>query len=266
VMLAFSSPHAELGAPEKFKQQYKDAFPETPYTGMSTGKPSDKYAWYYPTPVEDPRVTLAAMVTALDDYVGQIVKVLQEKGISDNTLIMFTSDNGPHDEGGGDPTFFKASAPYKGMKRDVYDGGIHVPMIVQWPRAITKPRVDDTPWAFADVLPTLADVADVSLHSVPRVKTNGVSIQPLLKDDPEKMPERVLYWEFGKQAGDPNSGVIGEVFQAARRGKWKAVRYGMEAAVELYNIEDDPSESIDLSSRTPNVHREFVELFEKHKG
>jgi arylsulfatase A-like enzyme len=266
VMLAFSSPHAELAAPQKYTQLYKDAFPETPYTGMSTGEPSDKYAWYYPTPVDDPRRTLAAMVTALDDYVGQIMKVLQEKGILDNTLIMFTSDNGPHDEGGGDPTFFKASAPYKGMKRDVYDGGIHVPMIVHWPRAITKPRVDDTPWAFADVLPTLADVADVSLHSVPRVKTNGVSIRPLLKDDPDKMPERVLYWEFGKQAGDPNSGVIGEVFQAARRGKWKAVRYGMDAAVELYNIDDDPGESVDLSTRTPDVHREFVELFEKHKG
>jgi arylsulfatase A-like enzyme len=152
------------------------------------------------------------------------------------------------------------------MKRDVYDGGIHVPMIVHWPRAITKSRVDDTPWAFADVLPTLAEIANVPLLSVPRVKTNGVSIQPLLKDDPDQIPDRVLYWEFGKQAGDPNSGVIGEVFQAARRGKWKAVRYGMEAAVQLYNIEEDPGESLDLSATTPEVHRDFVELFEKYKG
>jgi arylsulfatase A-like enzyme len=266
VMLAFSSPHAELGAPEKYVTPYENQFAEPPYTGMSTGTPADKYAWYYPEPVDNPHATLAAMVTALDDYVGQIVTTLEKKGIADNTLIIFTSDNGPHDEGGGDPTFFKASQPYKGMKRDVYDGGIHVPMIVHWPRSITQGRVDDTPWAFADVLPTFADLAGVSLNSVPRVKTNGVSISGLLRDNPEKIDERVLYWEFGKQAGDPNSGIVGEVFQAARRGQWKAVRYGMEAPIELYNITEDPGENEDLSAKEPEVFQEFVELFEKHKG
>lgn len=265
VMLAFSSPHAELAAPAKYIRRYEKLFSETPYTGMSTGTACDKFAWYYPTPVENPRATFAAMVTAIDDYVGQIVRALEEKGIADNTLIIFTSDNGPHDEGGADPKFFKAAQPYKGIKRDLYDGGIHVPMIVHWPKAITKPRVDATPWAFADVLPTLADIAGVSLDSVPRVKTNGLSIRPLLKNDPEKLPERTLYWKFGKQAGDPNSGIIGEVFQAARRGKWKAVRYGIDAPVELYNIDEDPGESVELSERFPEVHRQFVELFEKHK-
>ncbi|MDA7511594.1 sulfatase-like hydrolase/transferase, partial [Verrucomicrobia bacterium] len=162
--------------------------------------------------------------------------------------------------------FFKSSEPYKGMKRDVYDGGIHVPMIVHWPAAIQTGRVDETPWAFADVLPTLADVAGVSLNRVPRVKTNGVSIRGLLSDEPVAMPERVLYWEFGKQAGDPNSGVIGEVFQAARRGAWKAVRYGLEAPVELYNIETDPGESEELSGKYSSIHQEFSELFEKYEG
>ncbi len=265
VMLMFSSPHAELAAPEKYLRQYRNQFPEKPYTGMSTGSPSDKYAWYYPTPVDNPHATLAAMVTALDDYVGQIVAALETQGIVDNTLILFTSDNGPHDEGGGDPTFFKASAPYKGMKRDVYDGGIHVPMIVHWPQAIQQARADDTPWAFADLLPTFADIAGVSLNSVPRLKTNGVSIRTLLKDDPGTLAERTLYWEFGKQAGDPNSGIVGEVFQAARRGQWKAVRYGMDAAVELYRINEDPGENVELSERFPEIHLEFVELFEKHK-
>ncbi len=266
VFLAFSSPHAELAAPEKYIQQYSEQFPETPYAGMSTGNPSDKYAWYYPEPVDNPHATLAAMVTALDDYVGQIVKTLKALGKLDNTLIMFSSDNGPHDEGGGDPKFFKASAPFKGMKRDVYDGGIHVPMIVQWPRAIQQPRVDDTPWAFSDVLPTFADVAGVSLNAVPRVQTNGVSIQTLLKDSPGTIPERTLYWEFGKQAGDPNSGVIGEIYQAARRGPWKAVRYGLDAPVEIYNIVDDPGETQELSQSMPDIHREFVELFKQYEG
>lgn len=263
VMLAFSSPHAELAAPEPYLQPYLNMFPEIPYTGMATGEPSDKYAWYYPDPVERPRATLAAMVTALDDYVGEIVATLEERGIADNTLIFFTSDNGPHDEGGGDPDFFEASKPYKGIKRDLYDGGIHVPMIVHWPKEITQPRVDDTPWAFADVLPTLAELANVSLHQVPRVKTNGVSIRTLLRDDPQPIPERLLYWEFGKQAGDPNSGIIGEVFQAARRGPWKAVRYGLEAPVELYRLDVDPGETDDLAQQEPDIHQEFTKLFEQ---
>ena len=80
------------------------------------------------------------------------------------------------------------------------------------------------------------------------------------------LPQRTLYWEFGKQAGDPNSGIVGEVFQAARRGKWKAVRYGMEAPVEIYNIVEDPGESRELSNSMPEVHREFVELFSEHAG
>ncbi len=266
VTLCFSSPHAELAAPDEFVQPYESQFKETPYTGMSTGTPDDKYAWYYPEAVEKPNATLAGMVTALDAYVGKIVAALEEKGIADNTLIIFTSDNGPHDEGGADPKDLKASAPYKGMKRDLFDGGIHVPMIVHWPAAIKTARVDDTPWAFADVLPTFADIAGVPLTSVPRVKTNGVSIAGRLNDKPKEMPERILYWEFGKQAGDPNSGIIGEIFQGARRGKWKAVRYGMDADVELYNIEEDPGESEELSEQHPEIHDEFQTLFKDHQG
>ncbi|KAA1258726.1 Arylsulfatase [Rubripirellula obstinata] len=261
VALMFSSPHAELAAPQQYIEPYENTFDETPYTGMKTGQPSDKYAWYYPAPVQKPYATMAAMVTALDDYVGDIVATLQAEGIADDTLIFFTSDNGPHDEGGGDPTFFRASEPYQGMKRDVYDGGIHVPMIAYWPRKITVPRVDSTPWAFADVLPTLADLAGVSLLDVPRVKTNGISIAGLLKDDPIPVAERTLYWEFGKQAGDPNSGIIGEIFQAARRGPWKAVRYGQDADVEVYNLESDLGESNNLADQHPEIQQEFESLF-----
>lgn len=264
ILLAFSSPHADLAAPERYVRPYEGIFEEEPYAGMTGPEPRDPYAWYYPAPVERPRATLAGMVSALDDYVGRIVAALDDRGLADDTLIFFTSDNGPHDEGGGDPEFFKASAPYKGIKRDLYDGGIHVPMIVSWPGAIRKARVDDTPWAFCDALPTFAELAGVSLDSVPRVKTNGVSIRGLLRDDPEPMAERTLYWEFGKQAGDPNSGIIGEVYQAARRGPWKAVRYGQEAPVELYRLDTDPGEARDLAGEHAEIHRGFVELFEEH--
>ena len=204
------------------------------------------------------------MVTALDDYVGQIIDVLKSKEMLDNTIIIFTSDNGPHDEGGANPEFFKAAYPYKGQKRDLYDGGIHVPMIVQWPDRIKKARVDDTPWLFADILPTLADIADVDLNVVPRVRTNGVSITGLLGDDPLKMSERILYWEFSKQVGDPNSGIIGDTFQAARKGDWKAVRYGFDAPVELYNITKDPHESNNLASTDKERTKMFLDIFNKY--
>ena len=265
VFLAYSSPHAELDVPEKYSSIYENQFEAEPYTGMSTGQPSDKYAWYYPAHLDNPHATFAGMVTALDAYVGRVITTLKAINKLENTLIIFTSDNGPHDEGGGDPSFFKASAPYRGMKRDLYDGGIHVPMIVHWPEMITQGRVDNTPWAFADVLPTFADLAKVSLNQVPRVRTNGHSIKSLLNDNPSPLPERTLYWEFGKQAGDPNSGIIGEVFQAARRGPWKAVRYGRNAATELYHILKNPSESKELSKSYPEIYQQFVDLFTEHQ-
>ncbi len=260
VFMSYSSPHAELAAPAKYMEMYDGKFEEKPYIGMSQGKEIEKYASYYPDPVANPNATLAAMITALDDYIGQIYAVLEEKGIAENTLIIFTSDNGPHDEGGADPDFFKASEPYKGMKRDVYDGGIHVPMIMHWPAKVKKARVDETPIAFADFFPTFADLSGVSLNAIPRLKINGVSIAGRLQEKPVEMPVRILYWEFGKQAGDPNSGIVGEVFQAARRGQWKAVRYGIQSPVELYNLDSDPGESTELSTQHPEVYEEFVNL------
>lgn len=264
IFLSYSSPHAELAAPEHYLQLYEGKFEEKPYIGMSQGKEVEKYASYYPEPVANPNATLAAMVTALDDYIGQIYAVLVKKGMADNTLIIFTSDNGPHDEGGASPAYFKASEPYKGMKRDVYDGGIHVPFIAHWPAGIKTGRVDDTPLAFADMFPTFGELAGVSMNVIPRLKINGISIAGRLQDDPLPMDERTLYWEFGKQAGDPNSGIVGEVFQAARKGPWKAVRYGLEAPVELYNLDSDPGEGIELSKEHPEIHAEFVSLFEEY--
>lgn len=266
VMLCYSSPHAELAVPDQYSSPYVDVLPKQPYLGM-TADPADRdrYARYYPDPVEHPHAVLAGMVTALDDYIGRILDALRAKGELDNTLVIVTSDNGPHEEGGADPELTRAAEPYRGRKRDLYDGGIHVPMICHWPAQIKSGRVDDTPWAFADMLPTLADVADVDLDRVARVKTNGQSVAGRLRDDPQTMPERMLYWEYSQQIGDPNSGVLGNVYQAARRGPWKAVRYGPDAPVELYNLDDDPSETRELSKEQSEIYREFVSQF-KHRG
>lgn len=263
LMLTYTSPHAELGVPSEFSDPYK--FKEARYKGMEGGVASDKYAAYYPEPVDKPNAVLAGMVSALDHYIGQLIKTLEKEGKLDNTIIFFTSDNGPHDEGGASPEFFKASAPYKGQKRDLYDGGIHVPMIIQWPAKIKQPRVDETPWLFADVLPTLADIAGVNLNIVPRVHTNGVSIKGLLNDKPAEMAERTLYWEFSKQVGDPNSGIIGDTYQAARKGNWKAVRYGFDAPLELYDIIKDPGEKNNLANSHKAIAKEFLALFEEYK-
>jgi len=119
VFLAFSSPHAELAAPDKYTQQYEAQFPENPYTGMSTGEPCDKYAWYYPTPVENPRATFAGMVTALDDYVGQLTAELEEQGILNNTMILFTSDNGPHGRRGRRPDVLQSVSALQGESSEM---------------------------------------------------------------------------------------------------------------------------------------------------
>ncbi|QDU88521.1 Arylsulfatase [Pirellulimonas nuda] len=263
-MLCYSSPHAELAVPQQYSRPYESEMPAAPYLGTHAKTGQDRYARYYPDAVAHPHATLAGMVTALDDYVGRIMAALQAKGVADNTLMIFTSDNGPHEEGGASPEYFRAAAPYRGIKRDLYDGGIHVPMICSWPARITKGRVDDTPWAFADMLPTLADVAGVQLEDVPRLSTNGVSIKGLLGDRPRPPTERTLYWEFSEQVGDPNSGVLGKTYQAARRNQWKAVRYGRDASTELYDVIADPGETHDLAAAEPALHQEFLQLFEEN--
>ena len=188
---------------------------------------------------------------------------LEAKGIADNTLVFFTSDNGPHEEGGADPLEIRASGPYRGGKRDLYDGGIHVPMIAHWPAKIQRGRIDDTPLAFADVLPTLADLVDAPQAAMEGFDPNGASVLPILMNPEAEMAERVLYWEFAQQLGDPNSGVIGTVKQAARRGEWKVVRLQEDAPIELYNIITDKSENNNVAAENPVIVKEFQDMFDK---
>lgn len=244
LFLSYTTPHAELAAPEQFYSRYRDQFEEVPYAGMSDGKEDTIFERFYPQTVEQPNATMAAMVTALDAYVGDISESLKEAGVEDNTIVIFTSDNGPHAEGGADPDYFDASQPYRGMKRDLLDGGIHVPMIVRWPDAIEAGRVNHAPWAFWDLLPTFAELSGVSLDSVPGVQTNGVSVLELFKHQDAVLPERILYWEFARELGDAGAG--GSPYQAARFGDWKAVRYGPAAPMELFNVVSDPEERRNL--------------------
>ena len=201
------------------------------------------------------------MVAALDAYIGEVMTALDNKGMAENTLVFFTSDNGPHEEGGADPIAIKASAPYRGGKRDLYDGGIHVPMIAHWPAKIKEGRVNDTPMAFADILPTLADLSEASKSAMDGLNPNGTSVLPVIINPDAEIQERVLYWEFAQQLGDPNSGVVGTVKQAARRGDWKVIRLREDAPIELYNIIEDKSESKNLANDFPEIAQEFETMF-----
>ena len=281
LFLSFTAPHAELAAPAEFVRQYIGRFAERRYSGMSTGAPADRYAPFYPDPVDEPNAVVAAMISALDSNVGRVLAALEDTGLDGNTIVFVTSDNGPHAEGGADPTFFDAPAPLRGLKRDLHEGGIRVPMIVRWPGVAEAGRVDATPWAFWDILPTVADIADAPDRALAGVATNGVTIAPLLADASATLPDRMLYWEHGTldiarldiAPADIPSAIrrgdlenvdlpVGRLRQAARHGRWKAVRDGMEGVIQLYDLSSDPGERTDLSQQERDVTDRFTRLFE----
>ena len=157
---------------------------------------------------QNPHATFAAMVYRIDMYVGQIVSTLEELGIAENTIVMFTSDNGPHMEGGADPDFFNSSAGLRGVKRDLYEGGVRVPFIVSWPGTVKAGRTSDHISAFWDVLPTVGELSGFRPD-----KTDGLSFLPELLGR-EQARHEFLYWEFHEMGGK----------QAVLKDEWKAVR------------------------------------------
>jgi arylsulfatase A-like enzyme len=183
--------------------------------------------------------------------VGRVLDKIKALGLDADTIIFFTSDNGPHKEGGADPAFFRSSGPLRGIKRDLYEGGIRVPMIVRWPGHIKPGSVSDYPWAFWDFLPTAADLAGAAAPK----DLDGVSVLPVLLGRPG--PEReCLYWEFYEQGGT----------QAVRRGRWKAVRKGIAdsgAPMELYDLPTDLGETKDVAAAHPDLVREMAVLMRK---
>ncbi len=188
----------------------------------------------------------AAMITRMDRDVGRILQSLQSSGLERNTLVIFTSDNGPHKEGGHDPNFFSSSGPLRGIKRDLYEGGIRVPALAWWPGTIEAGQVSDQVWAFWDILPTLAELAGVSTPS----GLDGRSIVPALLG--KKLPEHdFLYWEFHE----------GRFAQAVRIGRWKAVRQNPGKPVELYNLAEDLAESRNVAGDHPDVVKRAIDLF-----
>ncbi|WP_282135274.1 arylsulfatase [Seonamhaeicola maritimus] len=188
----------------------------------------------------------AARITMLDTQIKRLFDKLREKGELDNTLILFSSDNGPTNENHHSYKFFNSSGGLKGYKRDVYEGGIRVPMLAYWEGKINEGQTTNHPSTFYDVMPTIAEVAGVDIPK----QTDGISILPELlgKDQPK---HNHLYWEI--QEGPTQKGFR----QAARKGKWKVVRYGASYKTELYDLEADLFETNDISKQHPEIVEEM---------
>lgn len=242
-------PHAELVAPEFLMQKHRGKYQtEKAYIGYDGGPK------YRQGPYEsqmEPRAAFAAMIELLDIQVGEIVEKVKKLGLEENTLIVFTSDNGPHQEGGADPNYFDSNGQLRGYKRDLYEGGVRVPMLAKWKGKIREGSKTDHISAFWDMLPTFVDLANGTLPE----GLDGISMKPtLLGNEKEQKRHDYLYWEFHEKGGR----------QAIRQGDWKAVKYNVleqDSSIELYNLALDVGEENNLAAKFPEKVKEFEALF-----
>jgi arylsulfatase A len=230
----FTIPHVALQVPEDSLAEYKGQWPDPPYTG-------DK--GYFPHP--NPRACYAGMVTRMDRDVGRIMSLLKDLALEDNTLVIFTSDNGPTFNGGSDSAFFESAKPLRGLKGSVYEGGIRVPYIARWPGRIKPGSTNDHISAFWDFLPTCCEL----IGKDPPSDIDGISMLPtLLGRKRTQQKHNYLYWELRGQ-------------QAVRMGQWKALRLKPDRKIELYNLDEDIAEAHDVAGEHPDIVAEVAEIF-----
>ncbi|WP_297085847.1 arylsulfatase [uncultured Draconibacterium sp.] len=242
-------PHAELFAPEEYMEKYRGKLlPEKKYIGSDEGHPRFKAGGYGSQP--ESHAAFAAMINLLDDQVGEIVAKLEELGIEKNTLIIFSSDNGPHLEGGADPDYFNSNGPFKGYKRDLYEGGIRMPMIAYWPGKIKAGSKTNHLSAFWDFLPTVAELTGAQQPE----NIDGISYLPTLLNTGKQAQHDYLYWEFHEKNGRI----------ALRKDNWKLVRYDVLSpeitTTELYDISTDIGEENNQAEQQPELVKELLKL------
>jgi arylsulfatase len=243
-------PHVSLQVPEEDLKEYLGKWPETPYKGHykpgKNGRDSQGYTGH-----KTPRAAYAAMISHMDRNVGQLMKLLDELKIADNTLLIFTSDNGTTYTGGVDYKFFNSVGELNGLKGKLYEGGIRVPFIARWPGKIKPGTTSDCVSAFWDMMPTFAEVAGIE----PPKGIDGISILPALTGKKQKK-HKFLYWEF------PAKIYKGQV--AVRMGDWKGIRTNLikdkNAPIKLYNLKDDIGEKKDVASEHPEVVAEIEKI------
>ena len=241
--LAYVAPHAALQVPDESLREYDD---------LNWDEPEMQVVDYTPHP--RPRAARAAMISHMDRDIGRLVALLETLELADNTLIIFSSDNGPSYEGGADLDFFRSSGQLRGGKRDLSEGGIRVPMIAAWPGRIAANTVTESVSAFWDVAPTLAEVAGADMFP----GGDGQSFLPVLLGQEESGREQPLYWEFSNK----RRGYHGA--QAVRIGHWKGIRLdgiaNRAAPIRLYDLRSDQAEQYDVAADHPQVVRQMEEV------
>jgi arylsulfatase A len=235
--LAYTIPHVDLDVPEESIKPYYHLPEKGPYKGG-----------HYRS-CKKPRATFAGMVSHLDRDVGRILALLKELKIAKNTLVIFSSDNGPTSAGGADPDFFNGNGDFRGIKRDLYEGGVRVPFVAWWPGKIKENSTSEHISAFWDLMPTCAELAGVDCPS----QSDGVSyLSKLLGKDESQKKHKYLYWEFFERGGK----------QAIRQGNYKGVRLNLlkniNAPLELYDLSKDPGEKNNIASKYPEVAAELL--------
>ncbi|MBK0384049.1 arylsulfatase [Pedobacter sp. SD-b] len=252
--LAYVTPHAEMIVPDdSIFRSFVGKFPEIPFTKGKQGTNGENDFGAYRSQ-KYPAAAYAAMVVRIDRDVAKVIAQLKKQGLDKNTVIMFSSDNGSHKEGGSNPAYHKSNGDLRGAKRDVYEGGIREPFIVSWPGVVKPGQVSNQISAFWDIMPTFADIFGVDLKKE-KVVTDGFSLMPTLTDNTSAQKQHpFLYWEFHENKTSD---------QAVRKGDWKAVRHDPDAkGVELYNLKTDISESKDVSSKYPQIAADLKHIMD----
>jgi arylsulfatase A-like enzyme len=248
--LPLTVPHAELKVPAELLKKFQNADgsskfpPETPFEKKGN---YDSQA--------QPHAAFAAMVNKLDTDVGTIVALIEKLGLDNDTYIFFTSDNGPHKEGGADPVYFNSSGPFRGVKRDLYEGGIRVPLIVRAKGKITPGQTNRSAWAFWDVLPTIGELTSTTSPK----NIDGLSFSAVLNGKKPVKEHDYLYWQFCEQG----------LKEALTRDNWKLIRFkekGSPEKLELYNLKSDIAEQHDVAVKNPDLVKMLYALMKKAKN
>ncbi len=231
-------PHAAMHAPKELHDKWRRKFSQFDTKVGKYGAGGEECP-----DVQNPIAGFAAMMEHLDNEVGAILTLLEELKVDENTLVMFTSDNGAHKEGGHNPGFWNSTGSLRGHKRDMHEGGIRAPMLARWPGVIAPGKVTDHISGFQDVLPTVCELVG---QPVPK-QNDGISFVPTLRGEAEKQQTHdYLYFEFCK-------GLKQKIFsQAIRMGDWKAYRQAGKP-LELFNLAEDPFEKRDLAESKPDL-------------
>ena len=243
--LPVTIPHAAMHVPEKYAAPFRKKFPEfeNKVGRYGNNKPFAK----------NPAAQFAGMMTALDVGIGRVLKSLKKHQIDQNTIVLLSSDNGPHKEGGHMPNYFNSNGGLRGFKRDLYEGGIRCPLLVRWPGKVEAGSTSNHISAHWDLFPTFCELAGIN----PPEGLDGISFLPTLLGKEQEKHEH-LYWEFYEGGGK----------RAVRIGKWKAVqnqvnRKGKDAPIEIYDLESDRAETSDLAAHNSELIARIQKIFER---